>query len=131
MAGILGMFLITGAVSWAQEEDIVRPDAARRVVKIWSFDDTGSGIEPVPNGWFRAQDSTSAGRSRPGYPAYNSAVLDIAQAHSGEFSMKLPTQGGGTSLMLAAGSLPAIPDADYLVSAQVRTEGLHYARGRL
>ncbi|HBS28158.1 MAG TPA: hypothetical protein DEB06_01615 [Phycisphaerales bacterium] len=108
-----------------------RPEAARRLVMAWNFEGDDGLFEPVPAGWFRAQDNPSAGRIRPGFPAYNAAVLDGTAAATGRFSMRLPTRGGSTSLTLAAGVLPAIPEGDYTVLARVRTEGLTHARARL
>ncbi len=118
------------ALASAASAQLQRPSAAQRVVKLWDFDAADGAIEPVPRGWYRAQDSTAAGRARPGYPAFNAAYLDFEHAASGEFSMKLPTQGGSTSLMLSAGVIPAIPQADYIVRSRVRTEGLRHASAR-
>lgn len=108
-----------------------RPEAARRTVKSWDFEGDAGLFEPVPPGWFRAQDNPNTGRVRPGFPAFNAAILDAEVAASGRFSMRLPTRGGSTSLTLAAGVLPAIPDGDYSVVARVRTQGLEHARARI
>jgi len=124
----LGLLGAAAALAPAQMD---RPEAARRTVMSWDFEGDGGLFEPVPPGWFRAQDNASAGRDRPGFPAFNAAILDPEVAASGRFSMRLPTKGGSTSLMLAAGVLAAIPDGDYAVVARVRTAGLEHARARL
>ena len=71
-------------------------------------------------------------RKRPGFPLWNLAELDYSSpAASGSGSVKLPTRGGSTSIMLETGVLPVFQNADYSISAKVRTEGLTAARARL
>lgn len=108
----------------------VRPEAAKRVVQVWDFDDPLSRVEPVPVGWFRAQDNPPE-RERPGYPAWNIPGISAAAAHSGPRSVVLPTFGGNTALMLSAGAIPALPEADYSVRAFVKTTDLAHARAGL
>jgi hypothetical protein len=87
---------------------------------------------PVPLGWIRAQDDPVVPRERPGFPIWNGAVLDYrSPAYAGIGSVKLPTNGGSTSLMLRHGELSIFPNADYLVSARIRTQGLDHARARI
>jgi hypothetical protein len=107
-----------------------RPSTARRLVQLWDFEDPISRVEPVPSGWFRAQDAPPV-RERPGYPGWNTPILFTGDAHSGRRALRLPTQGGNTSLTLAAGVIPAFPDGDYAVLARVRTVGLVHARARI
>lgn len=107
-----------------------RPEGSRRQVRIWDFEDAPAHGEPVPPGWFRAQDNPSL-RERPNFPAWNVPILDYQTAHSGEFSVRLPTQGGSTSLMLGSGVIAAIPDGDYAVTCMVRTQDLSSARVRV
>lgn len=104
-----------------------RPQGSRRVVQEWDFEDPLSGVEPVPLGWFRAQHLEGE-RDRPGFPPWNVASITTARAKSGRRAVMLPTRGGNTSLMLAGGAAPALPDTDYLISAWVNTEGLVHAR---
>lgn len=104
-----------------------RPEAARRLVRFWDFEDKFSRVEPVPIGWFRAQDNPPT-RERLDHPAWNTPVLSDELAYSGERSLNLPTQGGNTSLILAAGVVPALPEGDYAVLARVRTRGMTNAR---
>lgn len=110
---------------------VTRPQAARRLVRLWDFEEGATDPRPVPKNWFRAQDNPPE-RDRPGFPKeWNLALLDSSVAHSGAWSVKLPTQGGSTSLMLVRGVLPAMPGADYIVSGHVHTGGLVHARARL
>ncbi len=109
-----------------------RPAASGRVVKAFDFEERDSNPLPVPMGWIRAQDDPQVPRERTGFPIWNRAVLDYdAPAYAGTGSVRLPTNGGSTSLMLRYGELNVFPDADYLVSARVRTAGLRHARARV
>jgi hypothetical protein len=102
--------------------------SARRAVARFDFEESDFNPDPVPQFWFRAQDDPAVPRSRPGFPRFNEAIFDRAAATSGTWSVKLPTQGGSTSLRLMPGTIPVFPDADYAVTAKVRTSGLKHAR---
>lgn len=123
----------------------MRPKAAERVVRLFNFDEPTPN--PVPDHWVRAQDASGrpvplptppkgkpkppvevpAG-ARPGFPPINEAEIDHDVAYSGGQSVRLPTRGGSTSLQLTSGVLPVFSDADYRVTAQIRTQGLTVAR---
>lgn len=108
-----------------------RPPSARRVVRLFTFDEPDNP-DPVPAHWRRAQDDPApGGLRRPGFPAFNKAAFDSANVVSGEAAVKLPTLGGSTALRLQGGEVPVFPDADYAVSARVRTRGLEHARAFL
>lgn len=107
-----------------------RPQGAGRVVKLFDFEERPMNPEPVPMHWVRAQHDPPS-RNRPGFPAWNKAEFDTSHAVSGSLSVKLPTQGGSTSLRLSSGVAAAIPGADYVVGAVVRTEMLQRAGARL
>ncbi len=119
---------IGAPLSFAQEGE--RPPAASRVVHVFDFEERPQNPEPVPMHWIRAQDAPPE-RVRPGFPAWNKAAFDTTVQVSGAHSVKLPTQGGSTSLRLSSGVLPAIPGADYRIVARVRTDGLRHAHARL
>jgi hypothetical protein len=104
-----------------------RPKFADRVVAAFDFENLSSPI-PVPPNWVRGQHDPKVPRVRPGFPIWNLALLDTTYAHSGNASVKLPTRGGSTSLLLRRGALPVLPGADYRVAAWVRTKGLVHAR---
>ncbi len=114
----------------AARADVERPAAARRVLRLFDFEERPLNQEAVPRHWFRAQNDPP-GRIRPGFPSWNKAEFDSSRHVSGSWSVRLPTRGGSTSLRLSSGVLPAIPGADYAVSASIRTEGLKHAAGRL
>ncbi len=106
-----------------------RPASAGRVVRAFDFEEQDFNPLPVPLGWYRGQEDPDIPRVRPGFPIWNHGVLDYqSPAFSGIGSVKLPTQGGSTSLILRRGEINIFPNADYLISARVRTSGLSYAR---
>lgn len=107
-----------------------RPEAARRVVRVFDFEERPWNPEPVPQHWFRAQHDPPS-RERVGFPVWNQATFDTTHSTSERHSLMLPTRGGSTALRLSGGVLAAIPTADYAVSARVRTDGLSHAGARL
>ncbi len=111
---------------------ITRPEYAGRIIRAFDFEEQYTNPLPVPLGWIRAQHDPDVPRDRPGFPIWNRAALDYSSpAFSGEGSVHLPTDGGSTSLILRHGELTVFPNADYLISARVRTDGLLHARARL
>jgi hypothetical protein len=125
-----------GAVARGYQDDeppeIARPAGSGRVVRVFDFEERADTTradfnpEPVPRGWFRAQASVD--RERPGFPSGNQAAYDLTMAHDGRVSMRLPTAGGSTSLRLSAGVMPVFTEADYRLTAYVRTSALQHAR---
>lgn len=107
-----------------------RPTAAKRLVQQWDFEDRALYLEELPPHWFRTNPAPRD-PPKPGYPHYNRALLSDEFAADGAWSFKLPTRGGSTGIALARGVLPAMPGSDYLVTVQVRTEGLQHARARV
>jgi hypothetical protein len=109
--------------------EIARPDSARRLLRVFTFEEP-ENPNPIPDHWTRAQDDPTEPSlpRRPGFPFFNKAEFDHTLFASGGTSVRLPTNGGSTSLRLAAGELPIFPDADYTVSAKVRTTELEHAR---
>jgi hypothetical protein len=113
-----------------------RPSAAGRIVHVFDFEekdpDRPDTFNPnrIPAGWFLAQDAPPY-RERPGFPNYNSGEFDNTTAHSGSWSVRLDTLGGSTCLRASAGTLPVFPEADYVVTAWVRTSTLLSARARV
>ena len=111
---------------------ITRPEFAGRVTRAFDFEEMFTNPLPVPKGWIRAQHDPEVPRDRPGFPIWNRAGLDYeSPAYGGKGSVHLPTEGGSTSLILRHGELAVFPNADYLISTRVRTEGLHHAQARM
>jgi len=117
-----------------------RPEAARRIVRVFDFEEQKTNPFAWPRHWLRAQNGlfgrAENGREvtfkRPGFPSWNLAALDYTSpAFAGTGSVKLPTAGGSTALRLEPGVVPVFPDADYQVSTRVRTSGLEVARARV
>lgn len=109
-----------------------RPEGARRLLKLFDFEEKETNPDPIPHFWYRGQDDPSVPRVRPGFPSWNQAELEYG-AGLGTFGgcVRLPTKGGSTSLLLDPGVLVVLPGADYVVNAQVKTRGLSHARARV
>jgi hypothetical protein len=108
-----------------------KPRSSGRLTRAFDFDSPTPN--PVPEYWSRAQDESAIGGSfaRPGFPSINLAELDRSVGFSGTTSVRLPTRGGSTSLVLQSGVIPVFADADYRVTAVVRTSGLRNARAAI
>lgn len=130
MAAVLVAGLAWAAAGDDQPGGGARPASAQRVVRVFDFEERAINPDPVPRYWARAQ-SDPEGKTRPGFPSYNAAELDYTTAAEGEGSVRLPTFGGSTSLLLDAGVIAVFPDVDYEVRGLVRTEGLTHARAAL
>ncbi len=118
----------------AQVQGPVRPEASARAVYTFDFEERLTNPNPVPRNWSRVYDRAEEGRPQL-LPPWNQAELafttDGHPAASGEGCVRLPTQGGGTRLLLDSGVVPVFAGADYIVTAKVRTDGLRHARGRV
>lgn len=108
-----------------------RPAGADRLVHRFDFEEFDTNPTPVPRYWVRAQDDPAVNRARPGFPNWNRAELDYETAYEGRGSVKLPTEGGSTSLLLDPGVIPIFENTDYGVSVRVKTAGLEHARPTL
>lgn len=128
----VSLLLACSGLAHAQTAGQSRPTASGRVVRAFDFEEQDFNPLPVPLGWIRAQDDPAVPRDRPGFPLWNGGVLDYqSPAYSGTGSVKLPTNGGSTSMVLRYGELSIFANADYIVSARVRTQGLKHANARL
>lgn len=101
-----------------------------RLIRSWDFEEALEHLEPVPRNWYRGIHDPPR-QPRPGFPNWNLAAFDESVSSSGQVSVKLPTRGGSTSLLLAGGVVPAMPEGEYVVTCKVRTDGLVHARARV
>lgn len=116
----------------SQRPEVRRPASAGRVVRAFDFEEKDYNPLPVPLGWIRAQNDPAVPRVRPGFPIWNGGIIDYkSPAYSGMGTANLPTTGGSTSLILRRGEVNIFPNADYLISARVRTAGLVHAKARV
>ncbi|MGV6813445.1 MAG: hypothetical protein ACWA5W_00385 [Phycisphaerales bacterium] len=130
IAVLLGISSFAGAGT--EPDHPRRPAAAGRVVRAFDFEEQDYNPLPVPLGWIRAQNDPDVPRIRPGFPIWNGGIIDYqSPAYSGIGTANLPTAGGSTSLILRRGEINIFPNADYLISARVRTVGLHHAKARV
>ncbi|QNN22400.1 hypothetical protein HED60_08975 [Planctomycetales bacterium ZRK34] len=96
----------------------------QRVVRQFDFEERKLGnFEPMPMHWFRVQGA--------GYPKYTEIGFDRTVSASADTSLKLQLNGGSAAVVLEAGTLPAIPQANYLITAKVRTDKLRTSRARI
>ncbi len=127
---MLGVMALWTPKAHAQTD--FRPLSAGRIVRAFDFEERDYNPLPIPFGWVRAQNDPRVPRNRPGFPIWNGGQLDYhSPAYSGIGSVRLPTEGGSTSLILRHGELGVFPDADYMITARVRTDGLAHARARI
>jgi len=121
--------------------EATRPGGTGRVVRAFDFEEMETNPGKVPRYWYRAQEEREgAGKvegkvdgARKGYPYWNQAEIvytgEGGVAATGRGSIRLPTAGGSTSLMLESGVIPIFRQADYFVSGSVLPEGLSFAGG--
>lgn len=132
---VIASLAFAGIVAGAPEVT-ERPLAAGRVVRIFDFEERDTNPNEVPHAWTRVFDAP-VGR-RPTLPEWNLAEIVYAEGDptevppaSGIGMVRLPTNGGGTRLLLDPGVLPIFSNTDYSLVARVRTEGLVNARAQV
>ncbi|MEM0983775.1 MAG: hypothetical protein AAGI17_07490 [Planctomycetota bacterium] len=122
---------LAASLATGQLQDINRPATASRIVAHFDFEPNFENPTDLPLGWVRAQEDPAVPRVRPGFPAWNLARMDTAAAAQGERGLTIPTRGGSTSLLLNPGVISIFPNADYAVTALLRTTGLDHAAAQL
>jgi hypothetical protein len=122
---------LAGVIQPDRAIEPARPDMSKRVVRVFDFEEYETNPLTVPRDWFRVQDNPDSGLEPTGFSPFNRAEVDYSVAHRGFGSARLPTSGGSTRLRLSSGVLPVFANADYLVSARVRTVGLRHAGAAL
>ncbi|MCH7839913.1 MAG: hypothetical protein IID38_06725 [Planctomycetes bacterium] len=121
------------AESVSAQSGMIRP---RRLVHLFDFEEPDN-YESLPKNWFiiGRPAETSDSRffreplhhdlmERPGYPSFTQVRFDGRHTVSGKRSLFLGLNGGSAGAFLEVGTLPAVPQSDYLVTAFVRTESL-------
>lgn len=125
------------------------PDAARhsgtRLVQRFDFEEREAGnVEDLPRFWYPiGRDPNTADPNflrlplhreladRPGFPRYNLVAFDTTQHVSREHSFGLSMASGSAGAFLQAGAVPVVADTDYLITAEVRTQGLTRGSARM
>lgn len=128
--GLIAVIALSlGAIARAEggsEASGRRSFLSHRVVKQFDFDERDDGnFERLPRYWFVVRAA--------GYPRHTAdqTAFDDAFATSGKYSLRMKSDGGSAAVILQKGAIAAIPGADYVVSAMVRTAGANHARARL
>ena len=132
-AALATLLAASGAAAQPDPDGVNRPEGARRITRLFSFEEP-QNPHPVPDGWERAIDNPRGNFRRPGFPAHNEPAFDFtvgAPGAAGTTSILLSTRGGSTALRLQPGEVGVFVDADYAVTASVRTDGLRHARAFL
>lgn len=127
--------MVTAGVTqhaWAQG-GVIRP---RRLVRLFDFQESGN-FESLPQNWFitgrPAETSDNSFYREPlhhdlmersGYPSFTQVRFDDRHSVVGGRSFYMGLNGGNAGAFLEVGAIPAVPQSDYLVTAQVRTESL-------
>lgn len=128
---LLGVLAGGGLAQQPRVEPGTRPpqidligDLTSRVVQAFDFDEPNNA-DPVPLYWVRIADS--------GYPQWNDAAFYPQRPGEGDSNrcVRVPTIGGNAGLRLVAGVVPVIPEVDYHLRVNVRTEGLRRSRARV
>lgn len=109
------------------DDGVARPEGSRRIARAFDFEEP-QNPDPVPAGWVRALDNPGAGVRRPGFPPHNDAAFDFALGHASPTSVRLAIRGGSVAMRVLPGEIGVFVDADYAVTAMVRTSGLRNAR---
>ncbi len=139
---LLLVSLLLPAAAVAQTSAVLRP---KRLVHLFDFEERAMGNhEDLPMHWyvigrpaltsdpnFHNHPLHQSRVRRSGFPAYTTVAFDTAHAYSGRHSFRIGLNGGNAGAFLEVGTLPAVPNSDYLVSALVRTEGLERASARV
>ncbi|MFW5653206.1 MAG: hypothetical protein ACOC0P_04100, partial [Planctomycetota bacterium] len=96
-----------------------------RIVYLQEFDDP-SNVQPIPIDWYRIDAE--------GYPTWNEIGYIPRRPTPGAAVPRiyeLTTQGGSTGIRMKAGAALIYAGTDHGVSVRVRTDDLHFARGRV
>jgi len=117
----------------------------QRLIHLFDFEERDEGnFEDLPMHWYIVGRPPQTGDpnfaryplhqqqlNRAGFPRYTTVRFDTEHAVSGKHSLLLRMNGGSVGSFLEVGSVPAVPDSDYLISAWVKTDGLQRSRARL
>ncbi|MBI5865274.1 MAG: hypothetical protein HZB38_12340 [Planctomycetes bacterium] len=107
------------ALDGGTEKDL-RREELYRLVKRFDFDERKRGnYEDVPMHWHKL--------SGAGLPAYSRGAFDDCMGQAAAPSFKLTLEAGNVAYEYAEPDLTVIPESDYLVTAQVRAEGIRHS----
>lgn len=99
---------------------------SRRVVHAFDFEEKDeNNYEKLPRYWY-----TIGGPGFPGYTA-DETGFDDTQHVSGSHSFRLRSNGGSAAAMVEHGAIAAVPGADYIVTAKLKTDRLKNSRARM
>ena len=133
--------------AWAIPSAVAAPELGRpkRLIHWFDFEERPFGnFEKMPRYWFaigrdpQVADPTFMRQPvheklihRLGFPSFTEVRFDQQHATSGDHAFYLKLNGGSAGAFLQNGAIPAVPDSDYLITANVRTASLRRASARL
>ena len=95
-----------------------------RIARHFDFEERKHGnTDRMPMFWFRI--------NARGYPIHTDIGFDTDFSTSPDHSLKLQLNGGSAGVVLQSGTIAAMPLADYLITAKVRTAGAEHSRARV
>lgn len=110
-------------------QDAPRPLASqRRQVALFDFEGAESFRQDLPAPFYRLLSSKTG---RPGLPDFGSVQVDDDVAAEGRWSLRFDVGGAAIVVAVPRAELPVFPQSRYVVTARVRTEGLHHTGARL
>jgi len=122
--------VLLGAPLAAQQRGARSPRAgdylSKRVVHVFDFEEEDeNNYEQMPRYWFAV--------GGPGFPRHTAdkTGFDKTQAVSGGHSFRLRSNGGSAAAVVEHGAIAAVPGADYMVTAKVRTAAMTTSRARM
>lgn len=118
---------------------------SRRLIHLFDFEERDQGnSEAMPQHWYaigrlpRTDDANfvrvpmhEQQVRRSGFGPHSRVEFDRLHRVSGGHSFVLGLNGGSAGAFLEAGAIPAIPQSDYLITANLRTQPLRYARAQI
>jgi len=121
------------------------PEISRRLVRRFDFEEAQfNNYEDLPMYWyamgrpaltidrgFLRQSIHNQLIAKANFPAYTKVGFDRPQSESGQHRLHLGLNGGNAGAFLEVGAVPVVPNSDYLVTTEVTTSSLKYARARI
>ncbi|WP_432797011.1 hypothetical protein [Poriferisphaera sp. WC338] len=85
----------------------------------------------IADQYFHNQPSHQQLMSRVGYPGFNPIGFDQQQYVSGDHSLGVRIKDGSAGAFLQVGAIPAVPNSDYLITVNVRTDAIERAHAQV
>ncbi|QQE12096.1 hypothetical protein JD969_01070 [Planctomycetota bacterium] len=118
---------------------------SRRLIHFFTFEEREiNNFEAMPQFWYETgREAQTAVQSfhlqpmhhemmeRKGYPIFNEVGFDKTNKISGDYSLAMKIKDGNAGVFLEVGAIPVVPNSDYLMTFNVRTEDLKRAYAKV